>query len=314
MNLMISPLIVLIHGLGFWGYPYRAMNNVRMYLNDNGYAARVVRLPGFSGSPYRAQFLSDQLREIVDEEGVIETPLYLICHSQGGLTAMWMLLDGDEFILRHVSGMSAIATPWQGADFADAYANLLYRPSSFNVNDGQDSQRQWFLRWQRMIDWYGTHILRMDRHPLDSVALIQELSGEYREARGLIAPWEQYNQIRHDQTQRTQHEAGIDTMLPPVETYSAIVGRDTSISIETGLLSGLDLVAKSYRWLSGREQMRGDRIVTEQSARGPGVYQRTIEGDHFSTSGHIGYWDHRSKDPLRVYLDIANRVNARRLD
>jgi len=327
MGSAIVPLIVLVHGLGFWGKPYEAMQNVQCYLNSNGYEARVVRLPGFNSSQYRAPVLLDELNEIIRHDSADETRLHLIGHSQGGLTTMDLFLNATtdtqksepyrNIVKRHIVGADAIATPWHGADFPDGYSPLFHKYIR-GENEVTVRRRPWAERYQRMVDWYGHHVLRLDQYPLDSVALVEDLSGEYRAAAGLRAPWEEYNQMQYEMADCVHASGDLAKeskrlQLPPIYTHSAIAGEGTDHPITTQLLKGLNWFGQRHRDRSGKGRVPGDGLFTEASAHGPGEHLGIIYGDHFLTGGYLGPNKTWPTTHLRVYRDIANRIHARPL-
>lgn len=109
--------LVLVHGFMDKGGAFVGLESV---LRADGHAVERVSLPPLAPVAVRAEYLADQVDEILADHGA--TKVNLIAHSMGGLDS--------RYLVRHlgyadrVASVTTIATPHRGSAVADAVLGL----------------------------------------------------------------------------------------------------------------------------------------------------------------------------------------------
>ncbi|HET6582274.1 MAG TPA: alpha/beta fold hydrolase [Nannocystaceae bacterium] len=115
--------IILAHGFNTSTTNFWRFNDVDVALAADGHVVRLGSVPPFDTPMVRAQFLADQVDDLLAETGA--TKVNLVCFSMGGIDCRFLVSPAGLDFGDKVASLTTISSPHRGSFVADVATKVL---------------------------------------------------------------------------------------------------------------------------------------------------------------------------------------------
>lgn len=290
--------IILAHGFNTSTTNFWRFNDVDVALRDDGHVVALGSVPPFDTPQVRAEFLADQVDELITDTGTEQ--VNLVCFSMGGIDCRYLVSPDGLGYGDRVASVTTISSPHHGTAVGDAAAGFL--PDADQAEAIDFLATLWGKTFSEVAD--DSHVVAA----LESISErgMAEFNAEIGDHRDVFyQSWAGVSSVGglphpdgDAEARACTDERGQVLMLRHPDTHD---------KMDALLTGGAAFVAH------GLDLRPNDGVSTVQSSKW-GEFQGCIPADHLDQVGQIrdeGPDRRTGFDYLRFYRNLAFDLSAR---